>query len=236
MTVLTAGTNHGPAPTSAGVRCDRYREAASARLDGEPIGMSAAALDDHLASCPDCARWWERATQATRSLRLQQADVPDLSARILADSVLPARGVLRRRALLRLSLVVVGIVQVGLAVPAIFGGSIDMAMSMHAAHEAAAWNLALGTAFVATALVPRRAPGVLLVLSGFVAVLTLLSIRDLAGGVVAAGRVATHAAVVVGLVLLFVLDRVERALPQPRTPAAVEGDADDEAGGLRTVA
>lgn len=221
------------------MKCDRFREAASARLDGEPIGMSASVLDHHLTSCPDCARWLEEATRLTRQTRLGTADVPDLADQILAGAALPARRVLRRRRLLRLALVVVGAIQIGIAMPALFGSSIDMAMSMHAAHETAAWNVALGAAFLATALRPQRAGGLLPGLAVFVGVLSALSIRDVAGGAVAAGRLATHLGIVAGLVLVYALARAERALPPERRPSLADDDhrdADGQGGGLRGVA
>jgi predicted anti-sigma-YlaC factor YlaD len=225
------------------VKCDRFREAASARLDGEPIGLSMTVLDHHLATCTDCARWLEEATRLTRMSRLSPAEVPDLADQILAGAALPARRVLRRRRLLRLALVVVGAVQIGVALPALFGSSIDMAMSMHAAHETAAWNVALGAAFLATALRPQRAAGLLPALVVFVGVLTALSIRDIAGGAVAAGRLATHLGIVAGLVLVYALARAEQALPPERRTTVGEDDHhdrpgrhDDGRGGLRGVA
>jgi len=222
------------------VKCDRIREAASARLDGEPIGMSAAVLDRHLTTCIDCARWLDEATRLTRLSRLSAAEVPDLADQILAGAALPARRVLRRRRLLRLALVVVGAVQIGIAMPSLFGSSIDMAMSMHAAHEAAAWNVAMGAAFLATALRPQRAAGLLPVLAVFVGVLTALSIRDVASGAVAVGRLATHLGIVAGLVLVYALARAERALPPERRSALGEDDHRDDPdsgrGGLRGVA
>lgn len=219
------------------MKCDRFRDAASARLDGEPIGMSAAVLDHHLTTCVDCARWLDHATRVTRHVRLSSAQVPDLADQILAAAVLPASRVLRRRRLLRFALVVVGAVQVGIAVPALFGTSIDMAMSTHAAHEAAAWNVALGAAFLATALRPARAAGLLPGLAVFVGVLGALSIRDVASGAVATGRLATHVGIVVGLALVYALARAERALPPERPPALGEDDDHQHrGGGLRGVA
>jgi predicted anti-sigma-YlaC factor YlaD len=99
------------------VKCERFREAASARLDGEPIGMSASVLDHHLATCADCARWIEAATRLTRHTRVGTADTPDLVDRILDDAVLPIRRVLRGRRWLRVALVVVGLAQLGVALP-----------------------------------------------------------------------------------------------------------------------
>jgi predicted anti-sigma-YlaC factor YlaD len=219
------------------VKCDRIREAASARLDGEPLGLSATVLEHHLTTCPDCARWLDEATRLTRHSRLSATDVPDLAEQILTGAALPARRVLRRRWLLRLALVVVGTVQIGIAMPALFGSSIDMPMSMHAAHEAAAWNVALGAAFLATALRPRRASGLLPALAVFVGVLAALSIRDVASGAVAAGRLATHLGIVAGLALVYSLARAERALPPQRRPSATADHRDEDGpGSLRGVA
>jgi predicted anti-sigma-YlaC factor YlaD len=216
------------------VRCDRFREAVSARLDGEPLGMSAAALEHHLASCPDCARWADAATRATRLARLDVRPVPDLSEQIAAQVTLPARRVLRRRRVLRLGLLLAGVAQLLIGLPALTGDSIGMAMSAHGAHEAAAWNLALAVAFVAAASLPRRAAGLVPLLGTFLVVLGALSIRDLAAGAVSAGRLATHLAALAGLLLLVALDRAERALPPRRFGA--DGSSDDAAGNLRTVA
>ena len=176
--------------------------------------MSASVLDHHLATCADCARWIEAATRLTRHTRVGTADTPDLVDPILDDAVLPIRRVLRGRRWLRVALVVVGLAQLGVALPSLFGGSIDMAMSTHAAHETAAWNVALGAAFVATALRPRRA-----------------------SGEVAAGRLATHLGIVAELALVYALARAEQALP-PNLPAAVADDAPDreQGSGLRGVA
>lgn len=48
--------------------CSRARTALSARLDQEalPPGVTARRLDEHLAGCPDCRRWRERAERLGR--------------------------------------------------------------------------------------------------------------------------------------------------------------------------
>ncbi len=219
------------------MRCDRFREAASARLDGEPIGMSASALDHHLSTCVDCAGWDAAATRLTRQARLGTAAVPDLVETITADVVLPAGRVLRRRMLLRIALFVAGAVQLLIAVPALAGDSIGMVMSAHATHEAAAWNLAIAVAFLATASRPRRAAGLIPLLATFVVVLGALSVRDVAAGVVSPGRLSTHADALVGLVLVLLLDRAERAVPRGRSHAAEDGSAQNhDRRGVRGVA
>jgi predicted anti-sigma-YlaC factor YlaD len=215
------------------VTCDRYREAISARLDGEPLGMSAATLDAHLAACPACARWADTAASVTRQLRLGAAQVPDLTEAITTDVARPARRVLRRRALLRAGLVLIGLTQLALAVPALVGDGVGMAMAVHTAHEAAAWNLALAAGFVVAAVVPRRAAGLVPLLAVFLVVLTVLSVRDLLDGAVPAARVLTHLAALAGLLLLVAVDRAERALVPPGHTPSKDEPAE---GNLRGVA
>jgi predicted anti-sigma-YlaC factor YlaD len=199
--------------------------------------MSASALDHHLATCLDCARWAESAAQVTRLARLGVAEVPDLAEHIVQSAALPARRVLRRRMLLRLLLLVVALIQLAIAIPALTGDSIGMAMSAHAAHEAAAWNLAIGAAFLAAVVTPRRAAGLIPLLATFIVVLGVLSVRDLADGAVTYGRVSTHLAAVAGLLLLFAIDRAERALPPGRHGSgSSERHGDGDGHQLRGVA
>jgi predicted anti-sigma-YlaC factor YlaD len=100
-------------------------------------------------------------------------------------------------------------------VPALVGDGVGMAMAVHTAHEAAAWNLALAAGFVVAAVVPRRAAGLVPLLAVFLVVLTVLSVRDLLDGAVPAARVLTHLAALAGLLLLVAVDRAERALVPP---------------------
>ncbi len=198
--------------------------------------MAVSALDYHLDICVQCAAWLDEATRLTRLARVTRVEVPDLSESIVASVVLPAGRVLRRRRQLRWLLALVGVIQLGIAAPDLFGDSIGMAMSTHAAHEAAAWNAALGIALLATALQPKRAAGVLTVVGTFVGVLALLSIRDVASGAVDATRLISHGGAVVGLVLVVALTRAERALPTPGDGATGDATGRGSSGGLRGVA
>jgi predicted anti-sigma-YlaC factor YlaD len=214
-------------PTVVGMSCDPYREAASARLDGEVSGMPSVVLDDHLARCQECSAWLDTATRAGRLLRVSGTTPPDLSESILHDAGLPAARLLRRRRLLQLGLVVLAALQWALAVPGAWGENIGMGaatqmgmqMGAHQAHESAAWNVAVGAALLAVALRPARAAGTVPILLAFVAVLSVLSVPDLLAGAVTAARLSSHAGVVLGLVLVAVLARADR-VPSPGRPAA----------------
>lgn len=196
--------------------------------------MSARVLDDHLACCADCARWADAAARATRLARVDARPVPDLSDVIAAEVGRPARRVLRRRYALRIALLLAGAAQLAVGIPATTGDSLGMAMSTHAAHEAAAWNSAVGVAFMAAALVPRRAAGLIPLLTVFLVVLAALSVRDYADGAVGMARLATHLATAIGLAVLVLLDRAERALPPGLRTADRSPDESDQS--LRTVA
>ena len=52
------------------MQCDRFREAISARIDGEDPGLPDGALDAHLEACADCRAWQQRAHAVTRRARL----------------------------------------------------------------------------------------------------------------------------------------------------------------------
>ena len=201
------------------VTCERYREAASARLDGEPIQMSASALDHHLSTCVDCAAWLQAVSRIGRTLRVTGNTPPDLSGNILSDVVLPTARIHRYRMGLRAALASLGFLQWALAMPALFGDSVGMRMSMHASHESAAWNLALGASFLAVAVKPARAQGTMPILATFVGVLAVLSVGDVAAGLVDGTRLASHLGVVAGLVLVVLCARSERVLLPPGSAA-----------------
>ena len=55
--IRTRGNPGGPGGDSSDMHCERFREAASARMDGEGSPVPGAALDDHLAGCAACAGW-----------------------------------------------------------------------------------------------------------------------------------------------------------------------------------
>jgi len=85
------------------LRCERARDAISARLDGEGTSLDAA-LDAHLASCGRCAAFATAAADLTRRLRVHAVgEAPDLRSEIVATACVPAPAIgrvarLRRRA------------------------------------------------------------------------------------------------------------------------------------------
>ena len=204
------------------MECQRYREQLSARMDGEDTDVLDRQLDAHLAACPECRSWADAAVAVNRRLRVQRVrELPDLSGRILRAALAgtPARVPLRRVGVLaRVALVVVGVAQLALGLAQLFGLS-HMGMSMasmagqdHLFNESTAWNLAVASGLLVAAIRPRLARGFLAPLAMFVAVLTIVSIGDIVARQVTTARLESHVFLVLGLMLLFLVDRTSRVM------------------------
>jgi predicted anti-sigma-YlaC factor YlaD len=189
--------------------CPPFREAISARLDGEPLGMPASELDAHLATCPACTAWTAEAALVTRRARLAAAPlVPDLTAAVLAalPRELPGVAAAARSRLvstaLRLALLAVGVAQAGIAWPALASGAAAMSAPVHMAHETGAWNLGVAAAFIAVAAAPGLAAGALPFLGTFAALLVPVTLADLGAGHVPADRALVHLLLLAGVALV----------------------------------
>jgi predicted anti-sigma-YlaC factor YlaD len=191
------------------MQCVAYREALSARMDGEALGMPERQLAAHVATCRECAAWADDVALVTRRARLAAAPaVPDLTAGILEalPRELPGAAVAARTRLLetalRLALFAVGVAQAALAWPVLVTGPGSMGAPMHLAHETGAWNLAVAAAFVTVAAAPRLAGGALPFLGSFAALLVSFTVADLGSGQVDADRALAHALLIVGVALV----------------------------------
>jgi predicted anti-sigma-YlaC factor YlaD len=218
------------------------REVVSADLDGEAGPEERAAAASHLEGCAACRSWEQRAAAVTRRARTAVDAGPDLVAVALAHAPRPRPRLLRPPVLARLGLGAIGLAQLLLGVVALLGaaahatgGHADPAMGgadpgaallgagmAHVAHEAAAWNLALGAAFLVGALWPRHLAGLLPALGVFIALLAVLSAIDLAGGRVDFTRVVSHLLLVAGFALGLAVVRLG---PYPRRGPAPGGRA-----------
>jgi predicted anti-sigma-YlaC factor YlaD len=191
------------------MQCPRFREAISARLDGEPLGMPARELDEHLAGCPGCAAWADDAARLTRRARLAPSPaIPDLTAAVLAalPRELPGTAAAARGRLadttLRVALVVVAVAQAALSWPALLSGAGAMSAPVHMAHESGAWNLAVAAGLVAVAAAPGLAAGALPFVGSLAALLVPVTVADLAAGHVHVDRAGTHLLLLAGTVLV----------------------------------
>jgi predicted anti-sigma-YlaC factor YlaD len=208
------------------MQCTSAREAISARLDGEPLGIPARELEAHLAACHQCAAWAESAALVTRRVRRNPGPrVPDLTAAVLAALPRqPPPDAFRARAVtevLRVTLFAVGLAQAVLGWPTLAFGGGAMPAPMHMTHETGAWNLAAAAAFLAVAAAPRLAAGALPFLGTFAALLTVLTAGDLVAGLVPVDRAVGHLLLLAGVVLVAVMAWRGR---RRRTAAAVARD------------
>ncbi|WNV76690.1 zf-HC2 domain-containing protein [Geodermatophilus sp. DSM 44513] len=214
------------------VQCTPYREAVSARLDGEPTGLAPTELDAHLRACAGCVAWARQAELVTRRARLAPAPaVPDLTAAVLTalPRALPGTAAAARARLttaaLRLGLLAVGVAQAAAAWPALVAGTGAMSAPVHVAHETGAWGLGTAAALLAVAAAPRLAAGALPFLGTLVVTLAVLTVADLRAGHVPADRAAAHLLLLAGAALVAALawrGRRRRPLPalgRQRVPA-----------------
>ena len=210
--------------------CDRCREAMSAALDGEADAAERAGIEAHLAGCADCRAWQRDAAAITRRARTGPAGGhPDLVARVVDRA--PGPRARWRGTAARVGLAAVGLAQAAIGLVSLLGAVThahavtDPLMVLgaglaHTTHESAAWNTALGVAFLVGALWSRHLAGLLPALGVFIAVLAVVSAVDLFAGRVDPGRVAAHLLLVAGFALgLAVVRTVPRPGPGP-TPGA----------------
>jgi predicted anti-sigma-YlaC factor YlaD len=207
------------------VGCERYREALSARLDGEDLPIDAAELDAHLAGCAGCRQWAIDAAAVTRLARVQ---VINRQSRVDAHAL--ATGRKRRPRLswaLRVLLGAFGAAQFALGILQSAGSATGSETGHdhsggplgvnpgHLFHESAAWNVAIGAGFGWIALRRGRPVGALPMLTAFVALLGLLSVNDIAGGRVDGLRLLSHGFVVAGYAIVVALTRPSLDPGQP---------------------
>lgn len=209
---------------ASSIDCDVCREAMSAALDGEADAAEQTRVDAHLAGCAACRTWQRDAEAVTRRARTGVVvGGPDLVDRVVGAAPAPRMrwwGVTARAGLAAVGLAQAVLALVGLSGAMDHAGPMDDPLMVlgagmaHASNESAAWNLALGVAFVAGAVWVRHLAGLMPVLGAFIAVLAVVSGIDLVAGRVEPGRVATHLVVVAGFLLALA---VVRTTPRPGT-------------------
>ncbi|AGZ41093.1 hypothetical protein [Actinoplanes friuliensis] len=120
-----------------------------------------------------------------------------------------------RRDPARWALAAVAVLQILLGTVQILGlHAVDLVNGGHVGNESAAWNIALGAAFLGVARAGTGHAGVLIMLAAFIGVLTVLTVSDLLSGRVGSARLGTHALLVLGFCLVLRLTRRPRPAPQ----------------------
>ncbi|GAB3138673.1 zf-HC2 domain-containing protein [Micromonospora sonneratiae] len=210
--------------------CDKVRIALSARLDGEDPQAPATVLDGHLTTCSGCRNWLARAEQVTRLVRVRVADVPDLTATVLAAVAADPRAAAAerqrraataygRRQILRVAVAVAAVAQLAVALPILLAG-LGVAADPHTSREMASFDVALAVGFVLAAYRPERAQAFVPVAFVLAICLAGTSVIDIANSTTALVHEIGHLAAVVQAGLLWALGRVSRRI-DPSVSAVV---------------
>jgi predicted anti-sigma-YlaC factor YlaD len=183
----------------------------SATLDGEATSLEEAASTSHLATCAECRAWQASATSLTRSTRLRPADaVPDLTAEILAAVPVTPEPALDPLPVARIGLALVAVAQLLVGQTSLLDAG-DIAT--HLAREQGVWEVALAIGFATAAWQPRRAAGLVPLVTALVLGLFVTASVDAADGAVAVWSEGHHLVAVVGLTLLVAASRLS-AVPR----------------------
>lgn len=206
------------------------REQLSAWIDGEQATVARKRLDEHVCSCASCREWLGRVRGLDRQFAYaRSAPTNDLTGQILAaaavEPLTPAARWLHwtKHNVNRVALILVGVMQLGVAVMQAAGIDFGMVSAHHhgamtGAHlmnESTAWILALGAAMVIAGVRPAAAAGMATVLGVFTLVLAGYVVNDAINGQVTAARIVSHLPVLLGMIFALLVLRDYRA---GRTP------------------
>lgn len=207
--------------------CQTWREALSARLDAEPLGLDAALLDAHLAACAGCREYEAGLNRLHRMVRVSSADVvPDRTEEILAAAAerrMPRLGVVL---VLRWLLVVIAAAEVGMSSP-------EFLSRWHTGGELGTWGIATGIGFLSVAARPQRAAGMFPMLACAALLTTYVSTRDVADGATFMSREWPHGLLLFGVAVLALIWRLapEATEPGPRRSGELDATGVARSGG-----
>lgn len=207
------------------MRCDRAREALSARLDAELPDTEADDLTSHLTTCAGCQAYAADLDVLHRAVRVRAAEpVPDLTPAIVAATAdqLPRPRAQARVAVewVRYALFTVGTTLLLLSLPLLAWGE-DEGTPLHAARELGAFGLALAVGMVVVAWQPERARGLLPMALALGAGVTLTAVADVVAGRSPALAEAHHFLELVGIALVWRL--AHQPSPTPGLGARAAG-------------
>lgn len=196
------------------VDCELWREAISARADGERETIDPRLLESHLAGCAECRSFAENVHRIRRAASIDVSEpMVDLSGHV----VKAARAADRNSVwwVLRLGLGVVACQIIVLSAPALLLGH-SSGSDKHTARHLGSFAVAYAIGLLVVALRPAKARGMLPLAAALAGCLAVTGIIDIAEGHVPALAEVHHIPEVAGLVLVWVLAMPKR-LPSPPT-------------------
>jgi predicted anti-sigma-YlaC factor YlaD len=189
--------------------CELWREAVSARLDGESLPVPVEALDTHLSECSPCRAFEHSVVSLRRSTAIAAVgDIPDMSAELTA--ILAKPGSHSRHDGIRAVLAGIGVGEVLTAIRLMAGTG----QARHLSRDLAVFALALGLGFLLTAYRPKLVAGILPVAAMLAASTAVIVLIDLFSGAASFGNEVHHLFELVALWALWELrDRRSPSLP-----------------------
>jgi predicted anti-sigma-YlaC factor YlaD len=180
--------------------CERWREAISARADGEELAVDGRMLEAHLHRCPRCRSFAATAPMAVAGAPTAAPpdELPRRIARLTAAADRAATW-----SMVRALLAVVAVEIIVVAVPPLLGD--EQATSPHAARHLGAFAVAYGVGLLVVVARPARARTMLPVAIVVAAALVIGSIVDLAQRRIPLFDEAAHLPEVVSVVLVWLL-------------------------------
>ncbi|GAA3386176.1 zf-HC2 domain-containing protein [Cryptosporangium minutisporangium] len=221
------------------MQCAQIRVALSALVDGEDPGTDRADVDAHLAGCAECRAWQATAADATAVARegwRSAADVPDLTAQVLAavaadrgaprpasDHRSPERRPLVHAGVLRWALGLSAVAQLLLALPGLIADPGTSDAALHTGREMASFDVAVAIGFLFVAGRPAWARALVPVAVALAGCLLLTSSIDVVEGVAQVGHELNHLLAGVQAVLVWLLARADRTPSAPETVLRMQG-------------
>lgn len=203
--------------------CEPWRNAISARIDGESTGVDERLLEAHLARCPDCRQFRADGERSARAVRVRPAQaMPDLAPRVVKLNAVADRA--GRWGAVRAGLAVVALQIIGLSLPALVLGD-EASTSAHGARHLGAFSVAYGVGLLVVAVRPARARAMLPVAQVLAGALLVGAVVDILDGNVPLVGEVTHLPELVSVVLVWLL-----SIPARRGSPASRG-----VDGLRLV-
>jgi predicted anti-sigma-YlaC factor YlaD len=198
--------------------CERWREAISARLDGEALGVDERLLEAHLERCPACRRFAAASplTILPRPAPTVPSDLPRRVSRLAAAADRAATW-----SVVRVLLAVVAIEIIVVSVPALLGDEAET--STHAARHVGAFAVAYGVGLLVVVVRPARARTMLPVAAVLAGALAIGSVVDLIERRIPLIDEASHLPELVSVVLVWLIatsssrpdDRAGATPPKP---------------------
>ncbi|MFM8625953.1 MAG: zf-HC2 domain-containing protein [Actinomycetota bacterium] len=187
--------------------CEQWRDALSARADGEDPGVPEHLLDEHLGACSECASFARFVPELRRSAVAAAPRVPDVSSRVAREIRIgedPRRTMFAR--------VLLGVCAVEIMVFATF----DLVSSAHDARHLGAFSASIGVAMALVALRPTRAAMLMPVAAVLGAALVVGAVVDVSSGRIPLVTEVAHLPEIMGIAALWMLVKQSRSARRQR--------------------